>query len=59
MIGEREERGKKGIYFFNRHPCEATRTSWLDTSAWSFLVMPSPMADFISRDNEGSTLIGG
>lgn len=34
-------------------------TSWFDTSAWSFRVIPSPMADFIKRDREGSTLIGG
>lgn len=38
---------------------QAARTSWLETSAWSFLVIPSPMADFISRDKEGSTLMGG
>lgn len=34
-------------------------TSWLETSPWSFLVMPSPMADFIRREREGSTLMGG
>jgi len=34
-------------------------TSWLETSAWSSRVIPSPMADFISRDNDGKTLIGG
>lgn len=34
-------------------------TSWLETSAWSFLVIPSPMADFIRRDSEGNTLMGG
>ena len=36
-----------------------SHTSWLETSAWSFLVMPSPMADFINLDNDGSTFIGG
>ena len=34
-------------------------TSWLDTSAWSFRVIPSPMADFINLESDGSTLIGG
>ena len=34
-------------------------TSWLETSEWSSLVIPSPMADFIKRDKEGNTLIGG
>lgn len=34
-------------------------TSWLDTSEWSLRVIPSPMADFINRDKDGSTLIGG
>src|SRR3954465_6809977 len=33
--------------------------SWLDTSPWSFRVMPSPMADFMRRDRDGSTLMGG
>lgn len=35
------------------------RTSWLETSAWSLRVIPSPMADFISRERDGSTLMGG
>ena len=34
-------------------------TSWLDTSEWSSRVMPSPIALFMSRDSDGSTLIGG
>ena len=34
-------------------------TSWLETSAWSLRVMPSPMADFIRREREGKTLMGG
>ena len=29
------------------------------TSPWSLRVIPSPMADFISRESEGSTLMGG
>jgi hypothetical protein len=33
--------------------------SWLDTSPWSLRVMPSPMADFMRRESDGSTLIGG
>lgn len=33
--------------------------SWLETFQWSSRVMPSPMADFISRDSDGSTLMGG
>lgn len=33
--------------------------SWLETFQWSSRVIPSPMADFISRDKDGSTLIGG
>ncbi|TNN40824.1 hypothetical protein EYF80_049015 [Liparis tanakae] len=36
-----------------------TPGSWFETSAWSFLVIPSPMADFIRRDSEGNTLMGG
>lgn len=44
---------------YSAPPLEDTRTSWLDTSAWSFLVIPSPIADFINRDNDGNTLIGG
>ncbi|KAG9354001.1 hypothetical protein JZ751_012125 [Albula glossodonta] len=38
---------------------ERMPTSWLDTSEWSLRVIPSPIADFINRDSEGSTLIGG
>lgn len=34
-------------------------TSWLETSEWSSLVIPSPIADFINRDSDGKTLIGG
>ena len=41
------------------HTCTHAHTSWLDTSAWSRLVMPSPMADFIKRERDGRTLIGG
>lgn len=40
-------------------PSRPALTSWLETSPWSFLVMPSPMADFIRRESEGSTLMGG
>ena len=29
------------------------------TLSWSSRVMPSPMADFMRRDRDGSTLIGG
>ena len=34
-------------------------TSWLETSEWSLRVMPSPIADFMRRDRDGNTLIGG
>ena len=37
----------------------ASLTSWLDTSEWSSLVIPVPIADFMRRDSEGNTLIGG
>ena len=41
-------------------PCNTPQlTSWFDTSPWSFLVSLSPIALFISRDSDGSTLIGG
>ena len=33
--------------------------SWLETSEWSPRVSFSPMADFIRRESEGRTLIGG
>ena len=38
---------------------QAQPTSWLDTSPWSFLVSSSPIALFISRESDGSTLMGG
>ena len=55
------ERGKERVVqeYGMMEGVAQTPTSWLDTSAWSLRVMPSPMADFIRRERDGRTLIGG